>query len=59
MIEGFLALLEHSEKIITLVEMMFMGQHDLPCFIEGEKCIKTMKQRFLIGQRNVTELYVQ
>lgn len=30
--EGFLALLEHSDKIITLVEMMFMGQHDLPCF---------------------------
>ena len=38
--EGFVALLEHSDKIITLVEMMFMGQHDLPCFQQGEATIK-------------------
>lgn len=43
MTEGFMALQEHAEKIIILVEMMFMGQHDLPCFIEGEKTIKDMK----------------
>lgn len=46
MTEGFMALQEHAEKIIILVEMMFMGQHDLPCFIEGEKTIKDLKLRF-------------
>ena len=33
---------------------MFMGQHDLPCFIEGEKVIKDLKDRFFpkgIGKR--------
>ena len=29
---GFMALQEHADKIIILVEMMMMGQGDLPCF---------------------------
>ena len=43
--EGFMALNEHADRICLLVEMMFMGQHDLPCFIEGEKMIKDLKDR--------------
>lgn len=54
MTEGFMALQEHAEKIIILVEMMFMGQHDLPCFIEGEKTIKDMKQRFFPNGARMT-----
>ena len=54
MISGFMALHEYADKIIVLVEMMFMGQHDMPCFIEGEKVIRDMKDRFFpkgIGKR--------
>ena len=29
---GFMALQAHADKIIALVEMMMMGQKDLPCF---------------------------
>jgi hypothetical protein len=29
---GFMALQEHADKIIMLVEMMMLGQKDLPCF---------------------------
>lgn len=54
--EGFMALQEHAEKIIILVEMMFMGQHDLPCFIEGEKTIKTLKERFFPKGTRMTEV---
>lgn len=30
---GFMAIQEHADKIVKLVEMMFMGQPDLPCFV--------------------------
>ena len=43
---GFMALHEYADRICVLVEMMFMGQHDLPCFVEGEKMIKDLKNRF-------------
>jgi hypothetical protein len=33
---GFMALQEHADKIIILVEMMMLGQKDLPCFQDGE-----------------------
>ena len=29
---GFMALQEHADKVIILVEMMMMGAKDLPCF---------------------------
>mmetsp|Transcript_10787 Transcript_10787/g.8041 ORF Transcript_10787/g.8041 Transcript_10787/m.8041 type:complete len:104 (+) Transcript_10787:2357-2668(+) len=44
--EGLMALHEYADKIIVLVEMIFMGQPDLPCFVEGEKMIKDLKLRF-------------
>mmetsp|Transcript_27906 Transcript_27906/g.26944 ORF Transcript_27906/g.26944 Transcript_27906/m.26944 type:complete len:253 (-) Transcript_27906:18-776(-) len=56
--QGFMALHEFADKIIVLVEMMFMGQHDLPCFIGGEEMIKDLKNRFFplgIG-RKMSEL---
>ena len=31
-----MALQEKAEKIIIIVEMMFMGQNDLSCFKGGE-----------------------
>ena len=43
---GFMALQENAEKIIIIIEMMFLGQNDLPCFKGGEKCIKELKDRF-------------
>lgn len=44
--QGFLALQENAEKIIIIVEMMFLGQNDLPCFKGGEQAIFDLKQRF-------------
>ncbi len=44
---GFMAIQEHADKIVKLVEMMFMGQPDLPCFVQGEALIKDMKDRIL------------
>lgn len=29
---GFMAIQEHADKILTLVEMMVFGMPDLPCF---------------------------
>lgn len=44
--QGFLALQANAEKIIIIVEMMLMGQHDLPCFKGGEQTIVELKARF-------------
>jgi phosphatidylinositol kinase/protein kinase (PI-3 family) len=43
---GFLALQENAEKIIVIIEMMFLGQNDLPCFKGGEQGLKELKDRF-------------
>lgn len=40
---GFMALQEHADKVVKLVEMMFLGQNDLPCFQLGEDLIATLK----------------
>ena len=53
---GFMALQEHADKITKLVEMMFLGQRDLPCFIEGESLIKSLKERILPGGRPMSEI---
>jgi phosphatidylinositol 4-kinase B len=46
MAAGFTALQKNADKIIVLVEMMAMGQKDLPCFAGGlESIIKSLKQR--------------
>ncbi len=44
---GFMAIQEHADKIIKLVEMMFMGLNDLPCFVLGENLIGDLKARIL------------
>ena len=44
---GFMAIQEHADKIIKLVEMMFMGLNDLPCFVLGENLIGALKNRIL------------
>jgi hypothetical protein len=44
---GFMAIQEHADKVIKLVEMMFMGQNDLPCFVSGENLIGDLKSRIL------------
>ena len=47
-----MALQEHADKIIILVEMMVMGQKDLPCFEQGEETIRIMKENlFPDGRR--------
>eukprot|EP00347_Sterkiella_histriomuscorum_P016779 403351884 len=53
---GFMAIQEHADKIIKLVEMMFLGQRDLPCFIEGEPLIKGLKDRILPGGHPMSEI---
>lgn len=44
---GFMAIQEHADKIIKIVEMMFMGLNDLPCFVLGEDLIGALKDRIL------------
>ena len=44
--DGFMALQEHAEKIIIIIEMMFMGQNDLTCFKGGEATLRELKDRF-------------
>ena len=45
MARGFSALQANAEKIIILVEMMLMGQSDLPCFQGGNALIRELKYR--------------
>jgi len=45
MVDGIQALQEHADKLILLVEMMCLGQGDLPCFEGGENVIREMKDR--------------
>lgn len=52
---GFLALQEHADKIIVLVEMMMLGQKDLPCFRDGENTVKSLKERLFPTQKKMTE----
>mmetsp|Transcript_10421 Transcript_10421/g.17491 ORF Transcript_10421/g.17491 Transcript_10421/m.17491 type:complete len:192 (+) Transcript_10421:463-1038(+) len=52
---GFLALQEHADKIIIIIEMMFLGQNDLPCFKGGELTIRDLKERFFPIGRKFTE----
>ena len=52
---GFMALQEHADKIIILVEMMMLGQNDLPCFQDKEQTVKKLKERFFPTQKMMTE----
>jgi phosphatidylinositol kinase/protein kinase (PI-3 family) len=51
-----MALQEHAEKIIVLVEMMMLGSQDLPCFEKGEETVRIMKQNlFPDGGRRLSK----
>lgn len=52
---GFMALQEHADKIIILVEMMMLGQKDLPCFYDGENTIAALKERFFPTHKMMSE----
>ena len=56
MVLGFMAIQEHADKVIKLVEMMFMGQNDLPCFSLGENLIANLKARVLPKVQLMSEL---
>jgi phosphatidylinositol kinase/protein kinase (PI-3 family) len=50
-----MALQEHADKVIILVEMMMMGAKDLPCFKDGELTVKTLKERFFPTGKRMNE----
>lgn len=52
---GFMALQEHADKIIMLVEMMMLGQKDLACFRDGEQTVVALKQRLFPTQKMMSE----
>lgn len=52
---GFMALQEHADKIIILVEMMMLGQKDLACFQDGEQTVAALKERFFPTHKLMTE----
>jgi phosphatidylinositol kinase/protein kinase (PI-3 family) len=51
---GFMAIQEHADKVIKLVEMMFLGLNDLPCFVLGENLIGALKARILPSTADAT-----
>ena len=52
---GFMALQEHADKIIMLVEMMMLGQKDLACFQDGEDTVIALKERLFPTHKMMTE----
>jgi hypothetical protein len=52
MVDGLLAIQDNADKIIILVEMMCLGQQDLPCFKDGENVIKDLKRRIFPHDEN-------
>jgi len=54
-----MALQQNAEKIIIIVEMMFMGQNDLTCFKSGEQTIKDLKDRFFPSGRKFSQTECQ
>jgi len=50
-----MALQEHADKIIMLVEMVMLGQKDLRCFERGEETILTLKERFFPTKKMMNE----
>lgn len=46
MFKGFMALREHSEEIISFVEMSIVSGIDLPCFQGRENALKELRDRF-------------
>ena len=53
MARGFFALQNSAEKIIILVEMMLMGQSDLPCFEGGRNLVRELKERLFPNGRRM------
>mmetsp|Transcript_15279 Transcript_15279/g.14843 ORF Transcript_15279/g.14843 Transcript_15279/m.14843 type:complete len:215 (-) Transcript_15279:32-676(-) len=52
---GFMALQEHADKILVLVEMMMLGQQDLPCFQGDQATMKELKERFFPTKKKMSE----
>ncbi|TMW64317.1 hypothetical protein Poli38472_012939 [Pythium oligandrum] len=51
-IRAYLALRRNMDKIVLLVEMMLVGNADMPCFAGGKKAvIEGLKERFKPGAR--------
>ena len=53
MAQGFRALQNNAEKIIILVEMMYLGQSDLPCFQGSKTLIRDLKYRLFPNGRRM------
>ena len=51
-----MALQEHADKIIMLVEMMMLGQKDMPCFKDGDQSVATLKERLFPSHKMMTEI---
>ena len=51
-VRAYLALRRNMDKIVLLVEMMLVGNADLPCFSGGKRAvIEGLKERFKPGAR--------
>jgi len=56
--KGFIALVKHSQRIIILVEMMYLGFGDtLGCFMNKEETINELKSRFFPSKNMETKDY--
>ena len=45
-VKAFMAARESMERIILLIEMMYIGNESLPCFSGGPSCIESLRERF-------------
>lgn len=58
--KGFIASVEHYEKILILIEMMFCGHgNSLPCFINGQVTVDELKKRFIPNQNMKKRDYIE
>lgn len=58
--KGFIASVEHYEKIMTLIEMMYCGHgNSLECFINGQETIDELKKRFIPNQNMKKRDYLE
>ena len=58
--QGFKAIVQQREKIITIVKMVYSGHgENLPCFKEGDRSIKELESRLSPDSDGQLNVFVQ
>lgn len=49
-LNGFLTLRKNYKKILSFIEICILTNSDLPCFMDKEKVLSELKERFLVAE---------